>query len=750
MQLQMTALAHLVVLAVAVVAGVVDARPNATEWKAAQAQEAAAAKAAAAKESKMAAVGKVISMLESLQSKVLMEGEEEAQTYNKFACFCKDTTDEKSTAIQQGEDSKTTLTSEISSLSTRREELDATIQTLTQAIEDIEKAIQEAKEKRALEHKEYLKNEADLTSAVQALEGAIQSLKASKEVTLAQLQAVAKTASTAAIMADALGLGGDSAQRVASFFLQEEPTVPTEDYKFRSDSIIETLEKLLTDFRDKKVEVDNDEVTAVDEHNTFLQAQNDLIKQKTVQLDGANEEKAEKTQEIATKSQDLTTVAATLLDDQEYLRDLSKMCSDKAATWDQRSGVRADELSALVAALGILKGAVSQKTSGSTIRFAQRAVRVHVAKAVARNEAAMEALEAVAEAAEAGETPAAPLAFLQRSDRSRSSSKGPAADGRQAVITLLRSKGAALRSATLVALASELAADPFAKVKQLIQELIERLLAQASNEANQKGWCDKSIGSAKQRRDYAAEKIQELNGRMAGLEARRDQLAEELDILGDETQDLEAKRAEAVQMREQEQLQNNQTITEAQEGFEAVNSAITLLDRFYKTAAKEDVALAQRGPAEDAPDAGFEGNYTGSQGEAGGIVGMLEVVKSDFRRTVVETQKAEAQAKQDHLVFMTETGKSLAKKNTAKEEKGRQKTSAVEKLEEDEGELQSQVAIVEGTVKELLQLKEACETGMSYEERVARREDEIAALKKALCVLSNYEQYGPDAAASGC
>merc|ERR1719330_1297851 len=113
-----------------------------------------------------------------------------------------------------------------------------------------------------------------------------------------------------------------------------------------------------------------------------------------------------------------------------------------------------------------------------------------------------------------------------------------AADGRDAVVRLLKAQGDELRSTLLTALASKIAADPFAKVKQLIQELIERLLREASNEANQKGWCDKSIADAKQKREYAAEEIADLNSQLESLEANIGELSEEMRKLKAESAEL--------------------------------------------------------------------------------------------------------------------------------------------------------------------------------------------------------------------
>jgi len=735
-------------------------RPTYGEWKNASANVTAEAAARVAKQKKMAAVNKVVTLLEDLQAQVLAEGEKEAATYNEFACFCKDTTDEKSDAIQKAQGEMTVLDAEIGGLESKRTGLDASIERLTGEIKAKELAMQQAQDERAKENQVYNVNAADLQAALDALDGAIKSLKASKAPSLAQIRTVQGTVRTAALLADALGLDGQAVQSVAALFLQQAPDVPTEDYKFHSGSIIATLEKLLADFRAKKVEVDKAEVQALAAHDKDMQAKTHVVKTKTAELEEAREHKTEATADIGAASQRRTTVAAVLLDDQEYLKNLAQMCSDKAHTWDQRTRVRSDELQMLTQVIRIIKGAVSGNTTAATVRFVQQGVTVRVAKAVAGNEAAMEAMEAEAEAADAGEE-GTPLAFLQRegapssSFLARKNAEGAAApeeQGRIAVAELLRQKGKDLKSTLLSALASKITEDPFAKVKQLIQELIQRLLREAGNEANHKGWCDTSISDAEQKRDYAAQKVREVNGKMARLEPLRDGLADELKILAEEIQKLQDARAKAVAMRAEEKAENEKTIQEAQLGLSALDEAMDIVSKFYKTVAKEevvteDLSLAQRGPEDDAPDSGFGNSvaYKGAQGEAVGILGMMEVMKSDFARTIMETEKAEAQAEQDHLEFMTETGKSLAAKTVAKEEKTKQKHAAEVKLSEAEDVMGAQTSILEAAVKELIALKPVCiDTGMTYEERVSRREDEIQALQKALCILKAYEEYGPE------
>lgn len=736
----------------ALFATVASGAPTLDEYKKGKQDDKDDAKAAAAKEAKMAAVNKVITMLEDLSAQVLAEGEKEAAAYNKFACFCKDSTTEKSDAITKGQDDKESLSARIESLNEKRDDLDEKIETYTDEIATAEKELAEATSERHATLAVYEKNAADLEGALAAIAGAIDVLKSSKNPALVQLQSVAKTLQTATILADALGL--KSAKGLA--FLQQ-PEVEMEDYKFHSSSVIETLEGLRKDFRSTKNDVDADEVKSVAEFSALKQEKIDYIKAKNLELDEARSQKEKTSSAISMATEELTTVAADLLDNQQYLSELAQLCEARAKTWDQRSRVRADELSALTSATTIIKTGVSENTSANAVRFAQQGVRVKMASENAHNPEIMEAFEAEAEAAEGSPS------FLQKRmvkaksllvALSRHSSADPDA-AKNAVMDLLHSQGTKLHSTLLIGLANQIKADPFAKVKKLIQDLIERLLQEAADEANQKGWCDKATADAEQKRTYAVEKVAELNSQSAELEATIAKLSEALEVLGVEIPELEQKQEDATAMRKEEKSENQATVMEAEAGLEAVNEAIDILDKFYKTAAKEsvDLGLVQKGPLDDAPDSGFDNGeaYTGAGGESGGILGMLDVIKSDFERTISTTNKAEATNEKEYQKFMTESGKSLAEKKMAEEQKTNQKDDAITELESADEDLRSQTDILKVSIRELLELKPTCvDTGMSYEERVARREDEIESLKKALCVLESQEEFGPEGGGASC
>merc|ERR1712113_1353713 len=129
--------------------------------------------------------------------------------------------------------------------------------------------------------------------------------------------------------------------------------------------------------------------------------------------------------------------------------------------------------------------------------------------------------------------------------------------------------------------------------------------------------------------------------------------------------ELDAAMAKATKLREQEKAKNAQTVSDSQAAQTAVAQAITVLKDFYAKAG-DATALLQQQPA--APEI-FEKAYTGMQSENGGVVGMLEVIESDFARLESETKAAEAAAQKEYDTFMTDSKVDKEAKSTDIEHK---------------------------------------------------------------------------------
>merc|ERR1719436_282754 len=128
--------------------------------------------------------------------------------------------------------------------------------------------------------------------------------------------------------------------------------------------------------------------------------------------------------------------------------------------------------------------------------------------------------------------------------------------------------------------------------------------------------------------------------------------------------------------------------------------------------------------------------YQGMQSEGGGIVGFLEVVLSDFARLEAETSSAEDEAQEASEKFTAETNEDIAVKEAEVNHNDKKRadtdaliTSLAKELELTQGELDAAVAYYE-------KLKPGCvDLGLSYEDRVKARDEELQSLKEALVIL---------------
>jgi hypothetical protein len=698
-------------------------------------------------------VEKVTKLLQKLQKEIEAEGTAEALSYDKYACFCKEQADEKQYSIEKFKQKEELLSARIEDLEAKKTALADEIQGLNGDISDAEAEMETAAELRASTNAEYQEKEAMLSKAISALKRAIEALEASKKemvnartdtpVALIKYKRVIKSSIA---LAESLHLI-EAGESHAILKLLQQPS-----YSYKSNEVIATLQSLLKTFKQKKVQADQAEMTDRQSHEMTEGARRNTIKDMEKSV-------SEKSTLIASMEEDLNAFTTELQEtekaheaDQNFLNDLTDKCEEKASTWDQRSKTRTEELTTISKCMEMLKNDVAQLYGSST-----------GLGLVARKSRAASAVKPAVSKGPSPPTPKAGGHWVWVPDTASKSSESaeavsflqlrPATEvARRKVMALLNKKAESLKSTVLSTLLFKLrdTPSPFAKVKQMVQDLITRLESEAEAEASQKSWCDEEMKNTLDMRDGAQLKIEELSALKVEKSSLADSLAEEILVLSQEISDLEKALKEETEIRDKDSAANSMTMEDATAGKTAVEQALEFLQNFYgsekflqETPVEGYEKFVAEGSGADgktvddlAPDAGFEGEYGGKSDASKSIIGLLEVIVSDFERTLEQTQEDEDKAQSDFEAFKGDTEAAISDKNDLKGTKEADKTDAELAITEAEADLKSEQEVLQNAMDELEKLKPVCvDSGMSWEERKARREQEIESLKEALRIL---------------
>jgi hypothetical protein len=656
-------------------------------------------------------VQKVVELLNEMLSKGKTAKQEEQVQFAAFKQFCDDTTVEKKKAVEAAAETIDMLKANI-----QKYTADAAQLTKEIAGHDADIAAWGGDEKaatkvREIEHADYEAMHEDYSESEDALRRAIEVLKK-------QAYSRAQASLTQVVN---LNLIPAEARKAIDLFLQqgfdEEPLAVSAPeaagYEFQSHGIVELLEKLLDKFIDEKTTLEKEEMNGKHAYEILMQDLKAQIDQATTERGEKAEIKAKKLQAKADDEGSLQDTTSTMEADQKYLDDLTATCESKASDYEQRQHMRGDEIEAIGKAIEILS---SEKVSGSAEKYLPSALVQ--AKGNGRTQAK-------------GARPSTALAQL------RSASHSPT---QERAAQFLASKAGQINSRILSTLAMRVKDDPFDKVKKLIKDLIVRLMQEANEEASHKAWCDTELSTNEQTRTEKTAAVETLHAEIDEITASIAKLSEDLTGLHKAVADLATAMAEATKVRQEEKATNEETIKDSKEAQTAVAQALTVLQEFYATAGEATALVQRKGHQQKKQPAIFDSPYTGMQAESGGIIGMLQVVESDFGRLEAETTASEATSQKFYDEFMTDSKVDKAQKTKDIEHKEAKK-------QDQEQALVMKGQDLEGTQKELDaalayfdKLKPSCvDAGTSYDDRVARRKEEIESLQEALRILNGEE-----------
>merc|ERR1719424_942535 len=641
-------------------------------------------------------IQKVLTLMEEMKAKGIAAKNDEETKFSAFSQWC--------TNIKKSKNGEIDADSQkMEKLSAGIEKARVTINQLTDRILELEEDVGRWKKDtvsattvRDAERADFTATVTDYTESIDAVSGAINTLKQQafdrKQADLIQ---------TSLIQVRSLKLVPAASKKALTSFLQQPAQVEkgqadgeANAYEFQSGGVVEMLEKLNDEFSTKKTELEKDELGAQQAFEQIIQQLSDNVENAEFEINKKTKHRAQTQENKAQLEGDLAQTTADRDEDQKYLDDTTALCTQKTSDFESRQKLRADEIAAISKAIEIIG---SQAVAGSGDK--------HLPALMQLKKTALAQL--------------------------RSNQMNPA---QEKVVSFLNEQARKSGSRLLSELALSAQANPFVKVKKMIKDLMVKLMEEGTSETKHKGWCDTELTTNKQTRDKKTADINELESDIEDLTATIAALTQSIADLTAAVKELDAAMAQETEERSASKAKNTQTIKDAKAAQVAVEQAMAVLKDFYAKAAGA-TAFAQQ-PASDAPET-FEKPYQGLGASGGNVVDFLEVILTDFSRLESETAASEAEEADEYKTFMFESKKDKALKENEIRLKTGTKTDKESALHMAQADLKVTQEQLDKALGYYEKLKPTCvDSGITYKERVKRREEEIVSLQEALKILA--------------
>jgi len=636
-------------------------------------------------------VSKVMSMLSDLQSKIVKEGEAAQKTYDEFSEWCEDRSKNVAFEIKTGKSEIADLTANIQKETATISALGTKIEELSGSIAGDEADLAAATKIRGEEKADFAVEEKDLVEVTGMLERAISILEREMKkgsASMMQLQNTKTVVDALSALVQASVISSADSKRLTALVQSSQEDKDSNDemgapaaavYTSKSGGIVGTLEDLLEKAEGQLDTARKAEQTSAQNYAMLKQSLTDEVKFANKDMDAAKKNTATSQEGKAAAEGDLAVTTKDLNEDSTTLSTLHQDCMTGAEDFQSETKSRGDELKALATAQKVL-----QETLGGAAAQTYSFVQLNAASSLTTG-TDLANFEAVR--------------FIR--DLARKENSVELAQLASRISSAMRFSNAA-------------GADPFAKVKALISDMITKLEGDAQGDASHKEYCDKETSEATAKKNEKKALIDKLSTSIDSKNAKSAKLKEEVATLNNQLAQLASSQAEMDKIRAEEKGLYNKNHAEMKQGIDGIQKALSVLRDYY------------------AADAG----HAAAGGAGSGIIGMLEVVESDFSKGLAEMEVTESTAAADYDKVskqgeIARTMKGQDSKYKAKESAGLDKS-----VSETSSDLESTQAELDAIMEQLDKLAKMCVAKAEpYAERKARREAEMAGLKEALTIL---------------
>mmetsp|Transcript_35532 Transcript_35532/g.79678 ORF Transcript_35532/g.79678 Transcript_35532/m.79678 type:complete len:704 (+) Transcript_35532:126-2237(+) len=661
-------------------------------------------------------IRRVVSLLQSMQSKIEAEGEEQDKMFSKFQCYCEKNAAKLSDAVSEAKSKIESLATDIESAQQDRAQTVADLANAKENRASSQQAIKDATSQRDKDAAAYKEMADDLSTNIAALGKAIPAIEGGMGGAFLQTQGnVLRRVLESTKVSDM-----DRASVEA--FLQAA-SGSSSGYAPQSGEIVGILKQMNDTMKKDLAEAKAAEESAIKDFNELVAAQNKAIQAATDTIELKTEESGTLAVQIVQMQNDKADTEDQLKADTGFSAQLEEDCAQQARDYSQVKQTRADELLAIAETIKILNDddvlELFKKTLPSLMQVAET-----------QQEVVSKALQLVRAASRGGVHPRLDLIAL------------------------------ALRGKKM----------NFDKVITMIDEMASTLKKEQEDDNSKKQYCEKEFDETEDRFKELKHEKERLDEKHSNLKQDIADTKDSIAQLEQGISDLDKAVAEATETRKEEHDDYVKSTAQDQAAVEILEFAKNRLQKFYnpklyKEGPKRELSeeekmyaayggdigttpapgglagtgvsagFVQLGAADEPGPAPAVGGYAKQKG--GGVLGMIDRLVNDLKTEMNQHKLEEEDAQEDYEKLMADSAAKRAADSKAIAEHSSALAEAQMDLSEVNDNLKANNKNSVETHNYDQDLHKTCDFLLeNFDTREKARTEEIEALDKAKAVLS--------------
>merc|ERR1719324_863781 len=563
-----------------------------------------------------------------MQTELQKELDDDKAVYEILSCWCDKNEQEKTKAIELGEDKISALESEIAMAIAKIQELKETLKQAKDSINKNFDAVQQSASMRMKENKEFHTEETDLIEAIKACEQAIVVLS-KHNPSMAQMTAIGRSLEGLAhsvmlpkmlnaAQATALKTFVNEVGHPNSFLHMNTLAVPGDESG--SGQILGILKQMKEEFEANLAEAQKLEAKNVEDYNALKTAKAEEMAATKKLVEESEADLAAFQEKHAQAMEQLEDTRDQLALDKEFLFNLKKRCAEGDKEYEERVKSRMEEINAVTDTIAFLNSDEAFEMFDKTVNtaFVQVAVERKAEKHLRQRAAA--------------------------------------------VLTKVAGTGSAA-SAQIAMIATAVKLDAFTKVIEMIDNLIAELKDQQKDEVKEHDFCKEELNKNTLEMDAEYDKQEALTAKIADLTETIKKLTEDTERIKGEIADMETEMKRASENREAENADFQQAVLDQRVTQQILQKALERMQQVYLFLQQPGGPHIQTSGTDTDPGNGPVRLKNNAQKKAGGskVIRMIETIIHDSKTLEGEAIRAEQDSQTAYENFMQDSNKNIQK-----------------------------------------------------------------------------------------